>query len=252
MRVRINLFQEELFPVSHDWLDAYKAFAIVAAGLLLLLIGISVLWFQDHRLVQEVTTLRAQEQFMKQRLLKLMAQPAKTEEDEQQIRQLSRLETDIRVKKLVLEVLVGQRIGNRQGFSEHFRKLAETHFPDLWLTQIHLMDGGRRMVFVGRTLDNGIIFDFVKNMTEKGVFKGREFQYFKMQKVAIVRPGTLPQTRFAFGDNLDTLMTAWEKDLDKEEQKSGSQAAPVEADRDQSQGPMDLFKTIADGVKGGE
>ncbi len=251
MRARINLYQEDLFPVRNDWLDAYKAFAMVTAALVLFVIGYGLIWYQENQLVQEVTALRAQERLLKGKLSKMLAQPAKTEADEKQIKRLADLKADIRIKKLVLEVLSGQRIGNRQGFSKHFTKLAAKSYPDLWLTQIHLMNGGRELVFIGHTLDSGVIFDFVGNMTAEGVFEGRKFQFFQMKKVDTTRSGTMPRTRFAFGDKLDILQTAWEKDLTREEQageKAKNPFGSAGAGQDNQKGPMDLLKAI---MKGG-
>ena len=247
MQPRINLNQEELFPVQRDWLDAFKAFWAVVVAVSLFAVGSAILWYQDYRLFNEVKILRAQEQSLKGRLSEMMFQPAKTAEDEKQIKQLAEMEADIKIKKLVLELLSGQRIGNRQGFSKHFIKLAGKPFPELWLTQIHIMDGGRGVIFVGRSLKAGIVFDFVKNMTDEGVFEGRKFQFFQMKLVGASHARALPQIRFAFGDKLDVLLAAWQKDLTKEERSQkeaeGQRGVPdLLMNPDQS--PMEMLNAV--------
>ncbi|MEO5340969.1 MAG: hypothetical protein H7837_10730 [Magnetococcus sp. MYC-9] len=212
MRARINLFQEELFAVRNDWLDAGKAFWIMAVALTLLLLGAAVLWMQEYALLRQAGHLQEEEQILKNRLSQMQAAFPKNEEDPALAERLSQLEAEIKVKKQVLELLSGQKIGNRQGFSAQFTRLAQESFPDLWLTQVQFLDGGRQLVFVGHTLQTASLFDFVKHVTADGIFKGQQFPYFQIDTVQTNTPQTRAQLRFGFSTQRETLQEAWKSD----------------------------------------
>ncbi len=223
MRPRINLFQEEMFAVKNDWLDAEKAFWIVSAAILLVLMGSMVLWVQSYSLSREAGQLQEQEQLLKGRLEKLSAAFPKTEEDPTLVERIAQLEKEIKTKKQVMELLSGQRIGNRHGFSSQLTKLAQESFPDLWLTQMQLLDGGRQMAFVGRTLKSGALFDFLRQLTDDGPFKGVQFPYFQMDAIPSEEPGAPSQTRFGFATQGKMLTEAWKTDEPKEKETTSDQ-----------------------------
>jgi hypothetical protein len=213
MRPRINLLQEELFSVKNDWLDAEKSFWIFIVSFVLVATGGLAVWGHSAWVQWEVGKLQVQEQLLKNRLAQMTATFPKSEEDPALIERVSVLEKEIKVKKQVLELLSGQRIGNRHGFSGQFLQLARGEWSDMWLTQIQLLDGGRQIVFVGRTLRVAELFDFIRHLTGEGVFKGVQFPYFQMGAISEANPHGPVQTRFAFATRLDLLQRAWKGDL---------------------------------------
>ncbi|MBF0159653.1 MAG: hypothetical protein HQL58_09000 [Magnetococcales bacterium] len=247
MRPRINLFQKELFAVQNDWLDASKAFWIVLAALFFVLIGSATLWLQSYSLSREADQLQSQEKQLYDRLTQLASALPANEEDPALVGRIAQLEADIKIKKQVLELLSGQRIGNRQGFSGQFIKLAQNTFPDLWLTQLQLLDGGRQLVFVGRTLKSASVFDFVKQLTDEGVFKGVQFPYFQMNLAQAAEPGAAAQIRFGLATQLDALLTVWQEDLSQKEAEANSQKKFRKGDGDAAssgKNPMALLNTL--------
>ncbi|WP_130470701.1 hypothetical protein [Candidatus Magnetaquicoccus inordinatus] len=226
MRPRINLLQEELFSVKSDWLDAEKAFWILLVALALVLTGGLFVLGDSALLYWEVSQLQTQESVLKNRLAQLTAAFPKSEEDPALLERLAVLEKEIKVKKQVLELLSGQRIGNRHGFSGQFVQLARGNWPEMWLTQIQLLDGGRQVVFVGRTLKVGELFDFIKQLTGDGVFKGMQFPYFQMGAVQDVQTLPAAQTRFILATRLDLLQRAWKGDLSAAERTEFEKGQP--------------------------
>ncbi|MBF0182824.1 MAG: hypothetical protein HQM06_00340 [Magnetococcales bacterium] len=218
MRPHINLLQEDLFSVKNDWLDAEKAFWLVLIASTLVIVSGIVLWGHSTYLYWHVSQLQNQEQLLKSRWKQLTAVFPKSEEDPALLERLEGLEKEIKSKKQVLELLSGQRIGNRQGFSAQFTQLARGEWSDIWLTQVQLLDGGRQIVLVGRTLQAKEILDVVRRLSEEGAFKGIQFPYFQVGMLPTAGDH-LQQTRFAFATRLELLQRAWKGDLSKAEKE---------------------------------
>lgn len=221
IRPRINLYDPEAFPSTHDWLDARKAFFIYLALFSLLFLGSLVVAVQKFMVAREFSNLEKQKQTLQDVMREFETSQQFASPNPAQIQQHEQLEKDIKVKKLVLELLSGHTIGNRTGFSGYFADLARKPYPKLWLTQIQLHDGGRDMAIVGRTLVRADVLDFFQALTESTIYHGRNFQYFQMKTIPTPTTTSQPVVRFAFGNRLETIKEVWENDLTTEESKSG-------------------------------
>ncbi|MBF0139997.1 MAG: hypothetical protein HQL74_06935 [Magnetococcales bacterium] len=221
IRPRINLYDPEAFPSSHDWLDAGKAFLIYFALFSLLFIGSIVVAVQKFMVAREFTSLEKQKQTLQTVMREFETSQQFASPDPAQIQHQEQLEKDIKVKKLVLELLSGHTVGNRTGFSGYFADLARKPYPKLWLTQIQLRDGGRNLAIVGRTLVRADVLDFFQSLSESKVYSGRNFQYFQMKAIPIQSAKEQPVVRFAFGNQLEAIKEVWDNDLTTGEAKPG-------------------------------
>ncbi|MBF0421592.1 MAG: hypothetical protein HQL73_01220 [Magnetococcales bacterium] len=217
IRPRVNLYDSESFPTSHDWLDASKAFFIYLALFSVLFLASLGVFVQKFMVSYEQSGLERQRQTLHEVMKKFEESQQFAAPDPAQIRQQEQLEKDIKVKKLVLELLSGHRVGNREGFSSYFADLARRPYTKLWLTQIQLRDGGRDVVIVGRTLVSSDVLDFFQALTESKVYGGRNFQYFQMKSIPGTTAGQQPTVRFAFGNRVEALHEVWDTDLTVEE-----------------------------------
>ncbi|HAT49613.1 MAG: hypothetical protein HQL07_00330 [Nitrospirae bacterium] len=216
-RPRINLYDPTVFPTTHDWLDATKAFWIVLAMASVLGLGTVAVLIQKFTVSRTISTLQEQKQALEQVMKDFEDRSHFAGPDAEQIQEQEQLEKDIKVKKLVLELLSGHRVGNRDGFSGFFADLARSPHPRLWLTQIQLLDGGRDIVIVGRTLARDDIFHFFQSLSESKIYNGREFQYFQMANIPSPPARQQPQIRFGFGNRLEALQEVWEADMSEAE-----------------------------------
>lgn len=216
-RPRINLYDPTVFPTTHDWLDSTKAFWIFLAFVSVLGLASIAVLVQKFMVSRDVFALQEQKQALEGIMKDFEVRTHFTGPNEDQVREQEQLEKDIKVKKLVLELLSGHRVGNREGFSGFFADLARRPYPRLWLTQIQLLDGGRDIVIVGRTLARGDVFNFFQSLSESKVYSGREFQFFQMANIPFPPASQQPQIRFGFGNRLEALQDVWEADMSQAE-----------------------------------
>ena len=90
------------------------------------------------------------------------------------------LRTQLQSRTLLTTVLTGSTNGRSAGFAERFDELASSTRPGLWLTDIELTDGGRRVRLAGMTTDPVLVPQFLKNLGSGSQFVGHRFDSFEL------------------------------------------------------------------------
>ncbi|QLF92458.1 MSHA biogenesis protein MshI [Pseudomonas sp. ABC1] len=71
----------------------------------------------------------------------------------------------------------------RGGFVTHLTALAERHPPSgLWLTRIHLLDGGSELALHGFSQNQELIPLYLESLGRSEVFGGRQFARFEIER----------------------------------------------------------------------
>jgi Tfp pilus assembly protein PilN len=72
-------------------------------------------------------------------------------------------------------------IGTTEGFSEFMRALARRALSGVWLTSLSIDLSGEGISIAGRTLDPGLLPDYIKRLNDEPVIRGRGFAYLELQ-----------------------------------------------------------------------
>jgi len=178
---QVNLYQQE-FRKQSPPLSAPQALLAIA-GLLLLLLGASGWrYWQAQTLGVQLDQARQQLQQSQQQLAERKKAFPEKQADPRLAQQLARLEQDLVLKQRVLRVLSGKQFGNTKGFVEQITGLARQRIEGMWLTALHIRQGGARLGMRGNALQPELLPRYLQRLGQEPVFAGVEFDTFLMQR----------------------------------------------------------------------
>jgi len=152
----------------------------------MILIGVFTLhsfytYYETTRLENDAAALKEQHDVVALRLEQVTktVQPGESSQLENEIAQLVReREEKIRIRN----ALTGTDLGNTAGFSAHLEGLARQVIPKIWLTGIHIDEGGKNLGIFGSAMDAEIVPRYLQNLSSEDAFSGSDFRSFIMQR----------------------------------------------------------------------
>ncbi len=171
------LFQEDVgFP------SAIQAFQVIGlAAALVAAMGIysalSTSSFQDE--FDQLTLTRND---LMTSVADLRAQYGIKQRDETLANQTETLKQEQESKTILLSSLASGSQGSKGGFARHLRGLARRRVRGLWLTEIHVQQGGRQVSLNGLTMQPELVPKLLQLLRDEPAFKGQEYSSFSLNR----------------------------------------------------------------------
>ncbi len=183
MSQQINLFNP-LFLKQKKYFSTVTM--LQALGLLLL--GTVVFYgfalWQDRMLSRQMLESTYAYEQQKQRFAKVTAELNPEKREAQFEQDLKSTEAAIASRQALLRQLQTGSMGNAAGYSEYLRAFARQTVQGLWLTGIHIVEGGDRLTLSGRALQADLIPVLIRRLKEESVLRGRP-----LEALSIARSG---------------------------------------------------------------
>jgi Tfp pilus assembly protein PilN len=125
------------------------------------------------------------EQRSRQVEAELLARQANFQEPQLDARlseQLAELESGNQRLKLLADHLLSLEARHREGFAPLLAGLAEQHTDGLWLTRIHLRDGGQQMRLEGLAQEQTQLPRYLASLSGSPALQGREFAELQVRR----------------------------------------------------------------------
>ena len=98
------------------------------------------------------------------------------------VNEIARLTKELQHRQKVKDALSKGSFGSTDGFSGYFEALAKGHIGGIWLTGIHIAQGGALLSFNGKSIDPELIPVYLKRLSKEPVFNNRAFNILEMQR----------------------------------------------------------------------
>lgn len=176
---QINLYVPELRP-KRDWLTANSLVAFFLVFCLLMLTAVAVNIFQLKKYEAQVVRLESQRALSEQQVkeIKVKTPVDATRRLDAEIEGL-RLKIHQRVQ--ISELIGGQNLGNRDGFSLRFDTMAENVSSDIALTRFRFSEGLVRVELLGESKSAASIADMVGRLKSEESFEKASFGSLTMR-----------------------------------------------------------------------
>lgn len=181
---QINLFQSALVQPK-EFLTIQQMGAFVGVGILGLLLVNGMQWgfgFSNSKKLRDLQSIQQQEIQTLAVLKTEAAKRAETENSEKFARDLKEKEIELQSKQQVIDLLSGKKFGNIEGFVPQFTGLAKQHVDGLWLTALHLQQGGEKLSLRGSTNSPELLPKYLQRLSNEPSLSGIEFKTFVMQR----------------------------------------------------------------------
>lgn len=176
----INLYQDR-FKEKKIWLPASHLFLL--CGLMALILGFSSDWYHSqYRQAEQLNRIYQQKKEQSTRLLE--AQQKKLHElleNNQVDRKISKISTDIAVRKRIINFVTNNQFGSGKGFSSHLSNLSEINVSDVWLNEISLAEDYLKLS--GSSLKAEKIPEYFNLFRQRQLFDGQVFEIFQLDRV---------------------------------------------------------------------
>ncbi len=178
---QINLYHSRLRKKERVF--SFNRVVQAAAALLALIFIVQASGFYQTYSLQADTTIATKLLAdKKQRLQTLQASLPKIKKNAQLATTYKNLEQDLLNKQTVLNVLSEKKLGNTNGFSEHFEGLARQSKAGLWLTRLHFLQGGTVLDIEGHSNKPELLPQYLQALSSEEIFKGTEFNSFVIRR----------------------------------------------------------------------
>ncbi|MBL4638623.1 MAG: PilN domain-containing protein [Proteobacteria bacterium] len=98
------------------------------------------------------------------------------------VAELNDFRLQLKTKKILLDHLSNQSLGNKNGFSTMLTALSQQHIDDLWLTQFSILNSGQFIALQGSAYNSHLIPEYIDNLAKSEQFQGKHFSVFQLQK----------------------------------------------------------------------
>lgn len=132
---------------------------------------------QERDTSQQVAALQADAQ-------RLGSELAARTRDPKIIEDLSRLESEVKGREEVMNVLHAGSLGDTRGFSGHLKAFARQSFDGVWLTGLSIGAAGRDVSVEGRALKAGYVPGYLKRLNGEVAMQGHPFSELVIQEPA--------------------------------------------------------------------
>ncbi|MCP4077970.1 MAG: hypothetical protein GY744_17505 [Gammaproteobacteria bacterium] len=175
----INLYQSRfkekkiLLSVSH---------LLLLTGLTVLILSFSSYWYaQQFDLAERQHSAKVQEK--ERASMKLEVLQGKLKEllaDNRIDRGISKVSTDIAVRKRKIKFVADNQFGSGKGFSRYLSGLTEIKIKDIWLNEISLAEG--YMQLSGSALKAELVPEYFNLFRQNKIFNGKVFEVFELDR----------------------------------------------------------------------
>jgi len=139
---------------------------------------------RNRQLAQQEREVTAKVTAAQEEMQRLAGQVAGRKQDPQIAAEIARLESEIKGRDEVMEVLKGGALGDTKGFSEHLRAFARQSFEGVWLTGLHIAASGQDVALEGRALHAEQVPGYLRRLNSENVMQGHPFSELLMQAPA--------------------------------------------------------------------
>jgi hypothetical protein len=181
MKQHVNLYQLSFHPAT-PILPGTSILGACALMLSLFILTYGYAWWRlwsDTQHLESIQTRYAEEQQQVTELAKTHP-PAQT--DGQLAARVQVLTATREAKTHLLRLLSSRRMGNTSGFSQHIAALARQRVEGLWLREIHINHGGRKLALAGSALRAELVPRLIQLLSEEVAFAGSDFKSFRMKR----------------------------------------------------------------------
>lgn len=181
MNQQINLYQ----PMFRKQEKVFSAVAMLQVLLLLIVALVAFYgysWWSLQPFEQELGKVESEQRRLQAEINRLEAEspaPVKSELLEEEIERLSR---EIEQKGRVARIISSGRFGNRTGFASALEGLARQHISGLWLTRVHLEEGGRQLALTGKANSSELVPRYIQRLADEPVFRGLSFNVLDIRR----------------------------------------------------------------------
>ena len=132
---------------------------------------------RDRELAAQVVSAQAETQ-------RLASAVSSRNKDPRIIEEISRLETDLKGRQEVMNILQSGGLGNTRGFSDHLKAFARQSFEGVWLTGLSIATAGRDVSVEGRALQAAYVPGYLKRLNGENAMQGHPFSELVIQEPA--------------------------------------------------------------------
>lgn len=158
--------------------------AMICAATVIAVIG---LWFYEQQIIAglraELATAQRLLAAQRSHMERIAAAKKARAKDTSPDGETGRLEAELDVMRMQLEMLTGSAAGDIHGFAEYLRAFSRQSVNGLWLTGLDVHAGGDINIR-GRTLDPALVPDFIQRLDREEVLRGRNFAALEMGRPA--------------------------------------------------------------------
>lgn len=181
MKQQINLYQAGL----RNKRPAFSAPAM-AAGLALCSVALMAAWLlaRSHatELHAQLQNVQQQEAAAAARLETLTQSLASTKDDVGASNTLQEALVALKHREQLLNLIEGNALGHRQGFSRSLRALASHKLGGLWLTRIKVTAPGLRTTLEGRATSPALVPEYLLGLSDNDALSGQRFDQFSIER----------------------------------------------------------------------
>lgn len=182
MKQQINLYQAQM----RNERPAFSA-AAMGAGIALCSVALIAAWFLAHSHAADLNTqlhaIQQQEAAAAARLQMLTQTLASSQDDVTSSSTLQNALVALKQREQLLNLIDGNTLGGRDGFSQALRALASHSLGGLWLTRIHVTAPGLRTTLEGRATSPRLVPEYLLGLTENDALNGQRFDAFRIERV---------------------------------------------------------------------
>ena len=132
---------------------------------------------RDRELAAQAASAQAETQ-------RLASAVSSRKRDQRIIEEISRLETDLKGRQEVMNILQAGGLGNTRGFSDHLKAFARQSFEGVWLTGLSIATAGRDVSVEGRALQAAYVPGYLKRLNGESAMQGHPFSELVIQEPA--------------------------------------------------------------------
>ena len=132
---------------------------------------------RDRELAAQVVSAQAETQ-------RLASAVSSRNKDPRIIEEISRLETDLKGRQEVMNILQSGGLGNTRGFSDHLKAFARQSFEGVWLTGLSIATAGRDVSVEGRALQAAYVPGYLKRLNGENAMQGHPFSELVIEEPA--------------------------------------------------------------------
>lgn len=95
--------------------------------------------------------------------------------------QNQQLAAELSAKQMSLVKLKQRGEPNEQGYSGYLLAFAKTIVPNVWLTNIHIINTTQQIALTGNALDSTSIMQFIQSMSREMLFNNKAFNVLRLE-----------------------------------------------------------------------
>jgi hypothetical protein len=175
---RIDLYRDDLRPPESSG-EFQRNLVLFALALLAMTVWAGVAQWRASTLTRQLEGLRVDNESLQAEMTSATAAIGQRQPDPQLTRTLVQAQFALDARRWLLEQLK-QADASGPPVSAMLEGLGRQRPAPLWLTRIHVAEGGQALGLSGRTLDAAVLPAFLERLATEDALKGRHFTYFRM------------------------------------------------------------------------